>query len=129
MFQGFLTEGLVSTGAGIGAVLIDAQPLVVAILSRFLFGELIGLWGWLGLSLGLVGISFCGLPSQWISSLFIGDINFLQNQFSAFSGFVYVFRDNYGSLRASTHRCNCSNGLAYGLGWNSFIHYVCLGRI
>jgi drug/metabolite transporter (DMT)-like permease len=34
MFQGFLTTGLVHTGAGIGAVLIDAQPLVVALLSR-----------------------------------------------------------------------------------------------
>jgi drug/metabolite transporter (DMT)-like permease len=66
MFQGFLTEGLVHTGAGIGAVLIDAQPLVVAILSRLFFGDLIGLWGWLGLVIGITGISFCGLPEQWI---------------------------------------------------------------
>jgi drug/metabolite transporter (DMT)-like permease len=47
-------------------VLIDAQPLVVALLSRFLFGEMIGLWGWLGLSIGLTGICLCGLPESWI---------------------------------------------------------------
>lgn len=69
MFQGFLTEGLVTTGAGLGAVLIDAQPLVVALLSRFLFGELIGTWGWLGLAIGIAGICLCGLPAAWIYGL------------------------------------------------------------
>jgi len=69
IFQGFLTEGLVHTGAGIGAILIDAQPLVVALLSRFLLGELIGLWGWLGLGIGLTGICLCGLPSYWFFNL------------------------------------------------------------
>ncbi|PSB13187.1 EamA family transporter [filamentous cyanobacterium CCP1] len=66
MFQGLLTTGLVNTGAGIGAVLIDAQPLVVAVLCRFLFADLIGGWGWLGLLIGVMGISFCGLPGAWI---------------------------------------------------------------
>ncbi|HEY9646418.1 MAG TPA: DMT family transporter [Chroococcidiopsis sp.] len=79
MFQGFLTEGLVSTGAGLGAVLIDAQPLVVAILSRLLFGEVIGLWGWLGLAIGVLGISFCGLPSAWIMGALHGNFSFLQS--------------------------------------------------
>lgn len=69
MFQGLLTAGLVNTGAGIGAVLIDAQPLVVAILARFLFGNQIGLWGWLGLAIGIAGICFCGLPEEWIYGL------------------------------------------------------------
>jgi drug/metabolite transporter (DMT)-like permease len=69
IFQGFLTEGLVHTGAGLGAILIDAQPLVVALLSRFLFGELIGLWGWLGLGIGLTGICLCGLPGYWFFNL------------------------------------------------------------
>ncbi len=78
LFQGFLTEGLVSTGAGLGAVLIDAQPLVVAVLSRFLFGDLIGFWGWLGLAIGVLGISFCGLPDAWIYSILRGDLGFLQ---------------------------------------------------
>jgi len=78
MFQGFLTEGLVSTGAGLGAVLIDAQPLVVAILSRLLFGEFIGLWGWLGLAIGVLGISLCGLPEQWIVRILQGDVTIFQ---------------------------------------------------
>lgn len=73
MFQGFLTTGLVHTGAGLGAVLIDAQPLVVAILARLIFGDLIGLWGWLGLIIGLIGISLCGLPTQWIENLLQGN--------------------------------------------------------
>jgi drug/metabolite transporter (DMT)-like permease len=65
MFQGFLTTGLVNTGAGLGAVLIDAQPLLVAILAWWLFGEKIGLWGWLGLFIGIFGIYLCGLPEEW----------------------------------------------------------------
>lgn len=69
MFQGLLTSGLVNTGAGIGSVLIDAQPLVVALLARILFGNVIGLWGWLGLTIGITGISLCGLPEAWIYSL------------------------------------------------------------
>ncbi|EGJ33516.1 MULTISPECIES: DMT family transporter [Moorena] len=73
MFQGFLAHGLVSTGAGLGSVMIDSQPLVVALLSGLLFGELIGLWGWLGLGFGIVGISLIGLPDQWILSLFTGN--------------------------------------------------------
>ena len=74
MFQGFLTAGLVHTGAGIGAVLIDAQPLLVAILSRWLFAEIIGFWGWLGLTIGIIGICLCGLPEQWLYDLFSGNI-------------------------------------------------------
>lgn len=69
MFQGLLTTGLVNTGAGLGAVLIDAQPLVVALLARILFGNMIGLWGWLGLAIGIAGISLCGLPEAWIYGL------------------------------------------------------------
>jgi drug/metabolite transporter (DMT)-like permease len=73
LFQGFLAEGLVRTGAGLGSVMIDSQPLVVALLSGLLFGEIIGLWGWLGLGVGLLGISLIGLPDEWIFSLFQGN--------------------------------------------------------
>ena len=66
LFQGFLAEGLVRTDAGLGSVMIDSQPLAVALLSRWLFEEYIGLWGWLGLALGLVGISLIGLPDAWL---------------------------------------------------------------
>lgn len=65
MFQGFLAEGLVRTGAGLGSVMIDSQPIAVAILSCWLFGEKIGLWGWLGLGIGVIGISLIGLPDAW----------------------------------------------------------------
>lgn len=66
LFQGFLAEGLVRTGAGLGSVMIDSQPLAVALLSCWLFGERIGLWGWLGLSIGVLGIGLIGLPDAWI---------------------------------------------------------------
>ncbi|HLO48334.1 MAG TPA: EamA family transporter [Kamptonema sp.] len=66
MFQSFLAEGLVRTGAGLGSVMIDSQPLAVAILSLWLFQERIGFWGWLGLAIGLLGISLIGLPQSLI---------------------------------------------------------------
>ena len=69
MFQGFLAVGLTRTGAGLGSVIIDSQPLAVALLSCWLFGEVIGFWGAIGLGFGLVGISLIGLPQDWFESL------------------------------------------------------------
>ncbi|NMG57054.1 DMT family transporter [Geitlerinema sp. P-1104] len=69
LFQGFLALGLQDTGAGLGSVLIDSQPLLVALLSAWFFGEYIGLWGGLGLLLGLIGISAIGLPEHWLIAL------------------------------------------------------------
>ncbi|SRR5579883_121498 len=66
LFQGFLAEGLVRTTAGLGSVMIDSQPLAVALLSLWLFQEHIGLWGWLGLAVGVLGISLIGLPDELI---------------------------------------------------------------
>lgn len=74
MFQGFLAQGIVKTGAGLGSVMIDSQPLAVALLSTLLFGEIIGFWGWLGLGIGVFGISLIGLPDRWIYSIFAGDL-------------------------------------------------------
>ncbi|MDX2230505.1 MAG: EamA family transporter [Leptolyngbyaceae cyanobacterium bins.349] len=74
MFQGFLAEGLVRTGAGLGSVMIDSQPIAVALMAWILFGEHIGLWGWLGLGIGIGGISLLGLPDAWIVSLFQGKV-------------------------------------------------------
>lgn len=65
MFQGFLSEGLVRINAGLGSVMIDSQPLAVALLSSFLFGEVIGAFGWAGLVIGISGISLIGLPTDW----------------------------------------------------------------
>jgi drug/metabolite transporter (DMT)-like permease len=70
MFQGFLGEGLVKTTAGLGSVMIDSQPLAVAILSRWLFAEIIGLWGWFGLGIGIMGISLIGIQDELLLSLF-----------------------------------------------------------
>ncbi|MFM8259051.1 MAG: DMT family transporter [Vulcanococcus sp.] len=61
-FQGCLARGLGGTGAGLGSVLIDSQPLLVALLARSLFAEAINPVGWLGLLLGLLGILCLGLP-------------------------------------------------------------------
>lgn len=47
LFQGFLATGLANTGAGLGSVMIDSQPLAVALLSRWLYQEQV--W-WLGLA-------------------------------------------------------------------------------
>jgi len=63
LFQGFLAEGLQEVGAGIGSVLIDSQPLMVALLARFALGELINPVGWVGLLLGLGGIACLGVPA------------------------------------------------------------------
>lgn len=73
LFQGFLAEGLVRISAGLGSVMIDSQPLAVAILSGLLFGEIIGLWGSVGLGIGILGISLIGLPDSWIISLLHGN--------------------------------------------------------
>ncbi|MGF1602663.1 MAG: DMT family transporter [Thermosynechococcaceae cyanobacterium] len=72
LFQGFLAFGLVRTNAGLGSVMIDTQPLVVALLALWLYGERIGPWGWLGLIVGIAGISCIGLPDEWIVQFFQG---------------------------------------------------------
>ena len=61
------------TGAGLGSVMIDSQPLAVAILCRWLFKDMIGFWGWLGLGVGIIGISLIGLPDEWIVNFFQGN--------------------------------------------------------
>lgn len=75
LFQGFLAEGLQRTGAGLGSVMIDSQPLAVALMARLLFGEQVGLWGWLGLAFGVLGISLLGIPSDWLLDLWHGNLS------------------------------------------------------
>ena len=81
-FQLFLTYGISETGAGLGSVLIDSQPLLVAILARAIFGNLINPIGWLGLLFGLGGIIFLGVPQEilgnwWLmSDQSIKDVSF-----------------------------------------------------
>ncbi len=77
LFQGFLAAGLERTGAGLGSVMIDSQPLAVAIMARVLFNEFVGVLGWIGLLWGILGISLLGLPDEWILSLLHGDTQWL----------------------------------------------------
>lgn len=72
LFQGFLAQGLVRTGAGLGSVMIDSQPLAVALMARFLFQEQVGPFGWLGLFWGLAGITLLGIPQEWLMAAFQG---------------------------------------------------------
>ena len=63
LFQFCLAKGLQGTGAGLGSVLIDSQPLIVALLARWLFAESINPIGWIGLVVGLAGIVCLGVPA------------------------------------------------------------------
>ncbi|CAN6558792.1 unnamed protein product [Malus baccata var. baccata] len=62
-FQGFLAQGLQRTSAGLGSVIIDSQPLTVAILASLFFGESIGFLGAAGLVLGVIGLLLLEAPS------------------------------------------------------------------
>jgi len=73
MFQGFLAEGLQRTAAGLGSVIIDSQPLTVAILASILFGETLGAEGVAGLVLGVLGLLLLELPEEVLMSLVNGD--------------------------------------------------------
>ncbi|KAD6796145.1 hypothetical protein E3N88_07041 [Mikania micrantha] len=69
---GFLAKGLEKTSAGLGSVIIDSQPLTVAVLASLLFGESISLIGIAGLVLGVVGLALLELPA----------VSFDENNFS-----------------------------------------------
>jgi drug/metabolite transporter (DMT)-like permease len=60
-----LAEGLNRTGAGLGSVIIDSQPLTVALLAALLFGERLSGLGVLGEhSLSFVGAAECTLAQH-----------------------------------------------------------------
>ncbi len=75
--QGFLAQGLTMTGAGVGSVIIDSQPLTVALLAALLFGERLGPTAVSGLLLGVVGLLLVELPPEDIQGLFLGIVDFL----------------------------------------------------
>ncbi|MEM6447927.1 MAG: DMT family transporter [Cyanobacteria bacterium P01_D01_bin.123] len=64
LFEGFLIEGLQDTDAGLGSVLIDTQPLAVAVMAAAFYRERINRLGWLSLLCGAFGIGAIGLSSQ-----------------------------------------------------------------
>ncbi|XP_010513376.1 PREDICTED: WAT1-related protein At3g02690, chloroplastic-like [Camelina sativa] len=61
--KGFLAQGLQRTSAGLGSVIIDTQPLTVAVLASFLFGESIGIVRAGGLLLSVAGLLLLEVPS------------------------------------------------------------------
>ena len=67
--QGFLAEGLQRTTAGLGSVIIDSQPLTVAVLAALLFGEKLTTASYVGLGLGVVGLSLLELPVDSLTTL------------------------------------------------------------
>ena len=67
--QGFLAEGLQRTSAGLGSVIIDSQPLSVALLAALLFGEELGGGGVAGLFLGVAGLCLLELPPSVLAAL------------------------------------------------------------
>jgi drug/metabolite transporter (DMT)-like permease len=110
LFQSFLAEGLVRTSAGLGSVMIDSQPLAVALLSWWLFQEHIGIWGWLGLGLGVTGISLIGLPEEWI--------------FHLLDSGVKITTDNWQQLFASGEWLMLLAALSMAVG-TVLIRFVC----
>ncbi|EFJ33963.1 hypothetical protein SELMODRAFT_270472 [Selaginella moellendorffii] len=68
-FQGFLAAGLGKTSAGLGSVIIDSQPLTVAILASILFNETIKPLGALGLLLGVAGLLLLEVPAESLGAL------------------------------------------------------------
>jgi drug/metabolite transporter (DMT)-like permease len=74
MFQGCLALGLVQTSAGLGSLLIDSQPLAVAVMAALFYQERIGLKAVLGLIIGVIGIGLIGLPPEILEKLVSGDL-------------------------------------------------------
>ena len=76
LFEGFLIEGLQETGAGLGSVLIDTQPIAVAVMAAFFYGEKIGWLGWMAMLTGVLGIATIGVAPEWgPSGLLISNIS------------------------------------------------------
>ncbi len=75
LFQGFLAFGLMQTGAGLGSLLIDSQPLAVALMAALFYKERIGKVAIMGLGVGFIGIGLIGLPHQLWHFLLIGDFH------------------------------------------------------
>jgi hypothetical protein len=67
--QGFLAEGLQRTSAGLGSVIIDSQPLSVALLASVLFGETLSVAGYIGLAVGVFGLCLLEVSPDTLPTL------------------------------------------------------------
>lgn len=89
-FQGFLAQGLKETGAGLGSVLIDSQPLAVALMATWFYRERMGSLGWLSLGLGVFGIGLIGLSGEGSLQLGAGVVWMLMASLSMAIGTVMM---------------------------------------
>ncbi len=90
-FQFCLARGLIGTGAGLGSVFIDSQPLIVALLARTLFGDPINPIGWIGLTLGIGGIVCIGVSPELLGNWFLmGNEVFDLNLFGQGQGWMLL---------------------------------------
>ncbi|KAJ0027312.1 hypothetical protein Pint_35952 [Pistacia integerrima] len=78
-FQGFLAQGLQRTSAGLGSVIIDSQPLSVAVLASLFFGESIGLVGAAGLAVGVIGLLLLEVNTRFPSQFALLVFSFTNN--------------------------------------------------
>lgn len=69
IMQGFLAEGLQRTTAGLGSIIIDSQPLTVALLAAVLFRERLTAARYAGLGLGVLGLSLLAIPAGALANL------------------------------------------------------------
>ena len=68
-WQGFLAEGLQRTPAGLGSVIIDSQPLSVAVLASLFLGEKLSTLAVLGLLIGVAGLCLLEVPPAALADL------------------------------------------------------------
>ncbi len=122
LFQFCLAHGLEGTGAGLGSVLIDSQPLMVALLARCLFAETINPVGWMGLALGLMAIICLGVPQQLLKHwLLLGDGIPFQTDWQAGTGWMLAaaVAMAFGTV-LSRYACRNSDPIAV-TGWHMLL--------
>jgi drug/metabolite transporter (DMT)-like permease len=66
---------LARTNAGLGSLLIDSQPLAVAVMAALFYKERIGKIGIIGLGVGFLGIGLIGLPNGLWHFVLEGDFS------------------------------------------------------
>lgn len=66
--QGFLAEGLQRTTAGLGSIIIDSQPITVALLASLFFNERLKPLGYAGLALGVAGLLLLEVPPEALTT-------------------------------------------------------------
>lgn len=69
LLEGGLSESALFWFAGLGSVIIDSQPLTVAVLAALLFGEKLGAVNISGLFVGVAGLLLLEVPEDALSQI------------------------------------------------------------